>query len=96
MNNENRPYLALIAILLVGAIAGFLVKAALKAKVTSSPDDRRITAVKQMFDFKAAQDNADKQEQALQEEQQVQGAPSGAPGEEAVPSDQDVAPVPGQ
>jgi len=75
MNKENRPYLALIAIFLVGAIAGFLVKAAIKAKVTSSPDDRKITAVKQVFDFKAAQDNVDKQEQALQE-QPDQGVPS--------------------
>jgi len=75
MNNENRPYLALIAILLVGAIAGFLVKAAIKAKVTSSPDDRKITAVKQTFDFKAAQDNVDKQEQAMQQQYQEQAAP---------------------
>lgn len=86
MNLENRPYLALAAILIVGAIAGFLVKSALKAKVTSSPDDRKITAIHQTYDFKAAQDRAEQQaEQASQDQIQpgdVQpgtGAPTPTP-----------------
>jgi len=68
MNTENRPYLALVAILIVGAIVGFLVKSSLKSKITSSPDDRRITAVTQTFDFKAAQDRLEKQSQELQQQ----------------------------
>jgi hypothetical protein len=91
MNTKNRPYFGLVAIFLVGAIAGFLVKAAIKAKVTSSPDDRKITAVKQTFDFKAAQDNVDKQDQASQA-QQDQGVPS----DQAAPGDQGAPVVPGQ
>ena len=68
MNTENRPYLALVAILIVGIIAGFLVKTSLKSKITSSPDDRRITAVKQMFDFKGAQDRLEKESQDSQQQ----------------------------
>lgn len=70
MNTENRPYLALIAILVVGIIAGFLVKSAIKSKVTSSPDDRKISAFHQTFDFKAAQERLDKESQAMQEQQE--------------------------
>lgn len=68
MNTENRPYLALVAIFIVGIIAGFLVKSSLKSKITSSPDDRRITAVEQAFDFKAAQDRLEKENQELQQQ----------------------------
>ena len=68
MNTENRPYLALVTILIVSAIVGFLVKSSLKSKITSSPDDRKITAVAQTFNFKAAQDRLEKQSQELQQQ----------------------------
>lgn len=81
MNTENRPYLALVAIFVVGVIAGFLVKSALKSKVTSSPDDRKITAVHQSFDFKGAQDRIEQQQnQELQNQQEGQGVPA-VPGQ---------------
>lgn len=75
MNTENRPYLALVAILIVGAIAGFLVKSTLKSKVTSSPDDRKIKAITQSFDFKGAQDRIEQEQQQQLQQQQQQGAP---------------------
>jgi len=80
MNTENRPYLALAAIFIIGAVVGFLVKSALKSKITSSPDDRRITAVQQIYDFKAAKERMDKEMQQMQE-QQMQGGQEVQPGE---------------
>jgi len=78
MNTENRPYLALVAIFIIGAVAGFLLKSALKSKITNSPDDRKVTTVQQAYDFKAAKDRIDKEMQQLQE-QQGQGVEIPAP-----------------
>jgi len=66
MNNENRPYLALIAIFIVGALVGFMLKTKLKPGVTNGPDDKKITTVKYDYDFKAAKERMDKQLEELQ------------------------------
>lgn len=84
MNTENRPYLALVAIFVIGIVIGFLAKSSLKPKITSSPDDRKTTAVQQTYDFKSAKDRMDKEMQQLQEQQ----------GQEVQPGE--VVPVPGQ
>jgi len=97
MNTEKRPYLALAAIFIVGAVAGFLLKSSLKSKVSSSPDDRKITTVKQVYDFKAATERLDKEMQELQN-QQMEGSPNGtaAPSEQAPIEGQQIPPAPGQ
>jgi len=86
----NRSTLALVVIFIVGALIGFGIKASIKSKITSSPDDRKITSVKQNFDFKAAQQRIDKEMQDLQSQQEQQ--PSGG---DTVPAPTPT-PTPGQ
>ncbi len=68
--------LSLIALIVVGVVLGFALKKTLKPKITSSPEDRKIFAVKQDFDFDAIQKKLD-DEMAEAEANQapVEGAP---------------------
>lgn len=66
----QNPLLVLAIVFAVGIVAGYLIKSSVKARVTSSPDDRKITAIKQTFDFKAAQEKVDKE---IEEQQNQQG-----------------------
>lgn len=68
--NGKNPLLTLAVVFIVGAIAGFFIKSAVKSYVTSSPDDRKVTVVKQTYDFKAAQEKLDKEMEQLQQEQE--------------------------
>lgn len=88
MEEENKkvqgPLMTLVIVLVVGIVAGYFVKSAVKSRFTSSPDDRKITAMKQNFDFKAAQQRVDKEMEELQSQQQG-GTPielEGAPAEQ--------------
>jgi len=63
---SNSSLLYLVIIFLIGAVAGFWFKSALKGKFTNSPDDRRVTAEKQTFDFKAIQEKLEKEVEEMQ------------------------------
>jgi len=82
MEEDNKiaknPLITLAIVFIVGAVAGFFIKSALKTYITSSPDDRKITVAKQTFDFKAAQAKLDKEMEELQQKQeQTHPAPTG-------------------
>ncbi|MFH1182674.1 MAG: hypothetical protein V1690_00225 [Candidatus Moraniibacteriota bacterium] len=74
MEEDNKtgknPLLTLAVVFIVGVIAGFFIKSAVKTHVTSSPDDRKVTVIKQTYDFKAAQEKLDKEMEQLQSQQQ--------------------------
>jgi hypothetical protein len=70
-----------VIIFLIGAVAGFWLKSALKSKITNSPDDRRVVAEKQDFNFKAIQDKLEK------EAAEMQNAPGPGEAQIAVPQE---------
>ena len=51
----------LVIIFFIGALAGFWLKSALKSKITNSPDDRKVVAVQQTFDFEKAKQEMEKE-----------------------------------
>lgn len=69
MEKENKNVYYLIAIFVIGAFAGYWIKASLKDKITSGPDDRKVVAVKQSYDFDAAKQKLEKQMQEMQNAQ---------------------------
>ena len=84
--NDRGPLFTLAVIFIVGAIAGFFIKSAIKSRVTSSPDDRKITVVKQTYDFKATQEKLDKEMEQLQSQQQEE-VPQGTAPVEQLPAE---------
>ncbi len=69
--------LSLVALVVIGVIIGFSLKKALKPKVTSSPEDRKIVAIKQDFDFKEIQKKLDEEMEKAQAEQAPTEVPEG-------------------
>lgn len=61
--------ISLAVLFIFGLIVGFSFKKALKPKLTSSPDDREVSAVKQNYDFKGAQEKIEREIQEMQEQQ---------------------------
>ncbi len=74
--------LSLVALVVVGVVLGFSLKKALKPKITSSPEDRKIVAVKQEFDFNEIQKKLDEEMEKAQAEQ----APTEGQPIEAMPA----------
>lgn len=73
--------LSLVALVVVGVVLGFSLKTALKPKITSSPEDRKIIAIKQDFDFEEMQKKLD----AEMEKAQAEQVPAPADGTVPIP-----------
>jgi len=74
----------LVVIFVIGLIAGRWVKIAMKDKITSGPDDRKVVAIEQSYDFDAAKQRIEEemQKQASEMQQLDPGAaPEALPGE---------------
>jgi len=51
----------LIILLIVGVVAGYLLKTTFKSHLTSGPEDNKIKTVEQSYDFEAAKNKLEKQ-----------------------------------
>ncbi len=85
---EKDGFLYLAVIFVIGAVAGFWLKSALKPHITNAPDDRKVVAITQSFDFKAAQAKLEAEMAAGAADSSATGDSTGANVAAPVPAQQ--------